>query len=571
MKYKIMTIIFAFLLLPKLAYASVQTSLGTDNNIIINGTGNSYASLTVVLLNNNIAEESSRNNAESVIEAYKKIVSDGTIVSGEQIKYYDQIKVSKDGTYSVEVSLKGSDKGEYTVYVNNGDSSYVAYASNDYRIQLIDDMKSGKISIADAVEDNIAYISSLKDMYRNLAESEKVANFSEASIKDINTQNPEEAISELMKIINESIMAESVIEGQTTNFDTVFSYIAEIDSVQLVKDTVTADGKKQIISNLKGLDVKNIEEFRKEFQKQIVLGAINYNTNNTAERILEVITQYNDILELNLEKLLTLKSSDQALAAKRLSEAKCVSVSAVQKKLDSIVSEINNKSNVGGGGTGSGSSNGGGNKNNSFIGAGSALAGNTAIPSAADGRDSFSDLKGYEWAKSAIKKLVEYNIISGYEDLTFKPQNNITRAEFVKMVTVAFLDKKLSENNSIFSDVSNDDWYCSYIMTAYENNFVNGTGDNEFSPNANITRQDMAVILYHAAKEFGIIQDNVYEEFFDDAEISDYAKTAVYCLKSNELIKGTGNNEFVPKAYATRAEATQMLYSLIIATEKEEV
>lgn len=568
MKYRIMTALFALLLLPRLAYASVRTSLGTDNNIIINGTAEPYESVTVVLINNTIVDEADRNNAESVIKAYKKIIEDGNIISTKQIKHYAQVKADKNGQYSVDFSLVGSDKGEYTVYVNNGDNCYVAYASNDYRIQLINSIKTGEIETADAISDNISYISSLSDIYKNITNTNKVADFAEASIKNIDTENKENAISQLMKILDEAVIAQGVIEGKVSDFDEVFLNVSETDRVKTLKDNVTAEGRKQIITNIKGADINTIDKFRKEFQKQTALGAINYNENQTAENILGVITGNNDVLELNLKEFLLLKSSNQALAAKRLSEAKCGTVAEAQTKLDSIVSEINKTARAEtGGGTGSGTGSGG----KSTVASGAALAGSTSIPSALEGRDLFSDMQGYEWAKNAIKKLVDYKIISGYEDNTFKPQNNISRAEFIKMVTAAFSDENLSEKESVFYDVANDAWYCRYVMTAFENNFAKGTDDNRFLPLENITRQDMAVILYNAAKQFGIISGDTDELFSDDTEISDYAKEAIYCLKSNKLINGTGNNEFAPKSYATRAEAAQILYSLITATERQEV
>src|SRR4051794_29014309 len=85
-----------------------------------------------------------------------------------------------------------------------------------------------------------------------------------------------------------------------------------------------------------------------------------------------------------------------------------------------------------------------------------------------------SDIDGH-WGKNYIQTLVSENIISGYEDGTFRPDNSITRAEFCTIITKALVKEGMISfvtPGGIFTDVAAGDWYASYVETAAANNFV---------------------------------------------------------------------------------------------------
>ena len=168
----------------------------------------------------------------------------------------------------------------------------------------------------------------------------------------------------------------------------------------------------------------------------------------------------------------------------------------------------------------------------------------------------FSDQREFSWAMPAIESLVESGIIKGYPDKTFKGNAHITRAEFTKMVVMAFVGNN-TESICSFDDVTENDWFYPYISTATENKIVKGFGENIFAPNQNITRQDMAVIINNTIKKHG----NGDIGFSDAEEISDYAKGAVVALTKLGVISGMGNGTFAPKENATRAQAAMMIYN----------
>lgn len=547
-------------------YAEITPSLGTNNNIIISGSAESNKIISVVLLNNTIVDEVDRSNSKTVVDKYKSIVENGEKASTEHIKYYTQITTGDDGSYTVDIPMGDVEKGEYTVYINNGDSVYIPYTSNLYRINLIEDIKSGEKSTAKVIAENVLYISTESVLYNTLSDKEQIAVYSDDSIKKIDTSDSEKAIEELMQIVDEAIIAQAMQEGKVTDFDVAFAQITDMEEVSELTNTVTETGKKAILSNMKGEKCDSIADFHNRLKLQIALATISYNTNATAENILSAIKENNSFIGLNLNKLTALSKSNQALAAKKLAEAKPKTKSEAQDALDEVVSEIKKKySSSGGSGGGGGTGSGSGSSN---VMSGPVVSAGTAIESANEGRDVFSDLAGYDWAKDAIEKLAQYNMISGYDDSTFRPGNNVTRAEFVKMIVNAFYASDLSQNVSVFSDVADNDWHREYIMTAYEKKLVNGIGSDMFAPSANITRQDMSVILYNAANAFNLIEETQKEAFSDDNEIADYAQEAVYTLKGMEIVNGQDNNMFAPKAFATRAEAAKIIYSLIAAVEE---
>ncbi|MBQ7572712.1 MAG: S-layer homology domain-containing protein [Clostridia bacterium] len=171
----------------------------------------------------------------------------------------------------------------------------------------------------------------------------------------------------------------------------------------------------------------------------------------------------------------------------------------------------------------------------------------------------FRDISG-NWAKDYIEQMYAEGIVKGNGDGTFAPEKAVTREALITMLVRA-LGIELVTDNGVFTDVSDDDWFAPYVITAFENNIVNGVSDDKFGVSKNISRQDMCVIVHNAMKD--LLQDGTKEKrFSDDYKISDYAKTAVYSLKESGIVNGRGENEFEPLGTATRAEAARIIHSL---------
>lgn len=175
----------------------------------------------------------------------------------------------------------------------------------------------------------------------------------------------------------------------------------------------------------------------------------------------------------------------------------------------------------------------------------------------------FSDIEGH-WAYDNILKAVELGLFNGMEENKFAPDMPASRAMFV---TVLGRLNNVSENNDgdiEFNDVNKADYFYPYVVWAYENNIVSGISETEFSPNADITREQMARILYQFAKNSGIELKKIAKTEFADAEdISVWAEESVNALSEAGIINGRTDGTFDPKGNATRAEIATMLVNFV--------
>ena len=170
----------------------------------------------------------------------------------------------------------------------------------------------------------------------------------------------------------------------------------------------------------------------------------------------------------------------------------------------------------------------------------------------------YTDINEKNWEHKAVSALGGNGIISGYEDGSFRSGNAITRAEFAKLIVSAF---DIKAKTSSFSDVSVSDWYYPYVSVAAGSGIVNGY-DGRFNPNAQISREDAAVIIYRVSTELGKNYSGTVN-FADLTDVSIYALTAVRGLGNAKIIKGDENMMFNPQGQLTRAEAAQLLYNFI--------
>lgn len=185
------------------------------------------------------------------------------------------------------------------------------------------------------------------------------------------------------------------------------------------------------------------------------------------------------------------------------------------------------------------------------------------------GIDAIIDLNDAEWATESIKYLFEKGIISGYEDKTVKPNNLVTREEFVTMLVNA-LGIEDEEAVSDFLDADKNAWYYKYLSSAFAKGIISGVDAENFGVGTYITREQMCAILYRAIEQCALntkqkLSDN---EFADEAQISEYAKDAVKYLYMLQIVSGMGENTFAPNENVTRAMACRVIYGLLKNVEE---
>lgn len=176
-------------------------------------------------------------------------------------------------------------------------------------------------------------------------------------------------------------------------------------------------------------------------------------------------------------------------------------------------------------------------------------------------RAPFNDVPRGQWYTDAIWWAKLMGVVSGTSATTFEPTANVTRAQFVTMLAGLQGADVSAYTSGKFADVPADAWYAPYVNWAAENGVVYGVSDTAFAPDAEISRQDMAAMLYRYAGQFGIQlgTGNPAITFTDEADIADYALPAVEALQRAGVISGMPDGSFRPRDTATREQACVML------------
>lgn len=175
---------------------------------------------------------------------------------------------------------------------------------------------------------------------------------------------------------------------------------------------------------------------------------------------------------------------------------------------------------------------------------------------------SFIDMKNH-WAAEVVDVISSQHIINGYGDGTFKPDQDMTRAEFVKVLVSSLYIENSNISNQVFEDVSTNHWGYNYINTAQQRGWVMGH-EGKFNPEATITRQEMITIMMRvyqditgtSLKSMRSASLNLYADY---SNISEWAQEYMEKAVAMKLIQGY-DNHLAPNSNATRGEAATLLY-----------
>jgi len=179
----------------------------------------------------------------------------------------------------------------------------------------------------------------------------------------------------------------------------------------------------------------------------------------------------------------------------------------------------------------------------------------------------WNDVKEKDWFANAVQFAVSHELMNGVDRYEFAPNAPMTRAMLVTVLYRLEDQPEITGSGSSFGDVDADGWYAEAVAWASENGLVNGT-EKGFEPNANISREQIATILYRYAKYIGLVgQDDTVSgdvSKFDDREsVSPWAQEAMAWAVEVGLFKGDDTNSLNPQGEATRAEVATLLERLI--------
>ncbi|MFC5404832.1 S-layer homology domain-containing protein [Cohnella soli] len=180
----------------------------------------------------------------------------------------------------------------------------------------------------------------------------------------------------------------------------------------------------------------------------------------------------------------------------------------------------------------------------------------------------FADMTKH-WAKDAVNDMGSRMVIEGTGNGQFSPDRTITRAEFA-VIVVRGLGLKLESGASAFPDVKASDWYGSAVNTAVKYGLISGFEDGTFRPNEQITREQAMSIIAKAMKVTGLkgklpaqSVDAVLRSFADAAAASNWAKNGIADSVQAGIVSGRGEAGLAPKAFVTRAEVAMMVRNLL--------
>ncbi|ETT79632.1 S-layer domain-containing protein [Paenibacillus sp. FSL R7-277] len=175
------------------------------------------------------------------------------------------------------------------------------------------------------------------------------------------------------------------------------------------------------------------------------------------------------------------------------------------------------------------------------------------LPAGAAFAGNAPDLAG-NWAKDQISRWMDQGLISGYPDGEFKPDNPVTRAELTVLINRAFGFTETKKAN--FNDISSSKWYYSSILQANAAGYIQGYEDGTFKPDQKINRQELAVII---SKLLKLTAPAAAPEFKDITKSAAWSKGAIGAVSEQGIMKGSGDGNFRPLAYTTRAETVVIL------------
>ena len=186
----------------------------------------------------------------------------------------------------------------------------------------------------------------------------------------------------------------------------------------------------------------------------------------------------------------------------------------------------------------------------------------------------FDDVSEDDWYYDSVYYVYAYGLMNGTAEATFSPENATTRG---MLVTILYRMEGSPQGGgwSPFTDVDPELYYAQPIAWAAWNGIVKGITETTFSPDAPVTRQQMAAILYRYAawKKWDVSQQGNLFQFTDWEQIQEYARTPLAWASAAGLIQGKENNILDPAGTATRAQVATILqrfHSAYVAPAEEE-
>lgn len=495
---------------------------------------------------------------------------DGVITAEEAMDgiYFGE-STNKGGEFEFKFRIKGSDSGVYTMIAGGNTPSGNLKSRNIKFWYNKDGLKSEKLSAFNSNMTTETLEAGNKDEWYIDTQSTAYSNNKAAVISIMTSVKPETGYKNQFDLEEAFNFACDVINSDDIDAAKIAAY-AQYRNDRIGLDFTNTDYiaySEDVFSRFKTVldekksdkEIKNIDDVRTAFNEACAVVCIDKTTDHA--KAIDNLKKYNDIFKIDFTT--KLPYIDNYEVAKVFADTNYTTVSDIvsdyNKRVDELYTEyLKNKSGSGGGGSSSGGSGGGG-----YLYVPSVIDADD-INQITGGNSGFPDVASSHWASGYIQFVKDNKIMQGDENGLFKPDDSITREEWVKTILTAFvIDTKDAKCD--FSDVDEERWSYPYIAKAFEMMIINGVSDTEFAPAESISRQDAAVIFYRgakAAREDGFSEIEM-SSFTDADDIADYAIEPINLLYKLKVLNGYEDGSFRPNAPITRAEAAKMIYTAL--------
>ena len=186
----------------------------------------------------------------------------------------------------------------------------------------------------------------------------------------------------------------------------------------------------------------------------------------------------------------------------------------------------------------------------------------------ASAQATFSDVASDNWASPFIQQLASRNIIAGFPDGTFRPNDPVTRAQFAALLLKAFPNAPKVNTPVNFSDVPSNYWGLQAIQNAYATGFLAGFPGGTFRPNDNIPRAQALVSLSNGLK-YASTQpaDSLLQAYTDASSIPGYARNSIAAATERRIVVNYPDVRLLnPNQITTRADVAAFIYQSLVST-----
>lgn len=485
-------------------------------------------------------------------------------------------RANKEGNAEIVFNLAFLEKGRYTISATGGGKmAEVSHGIFSFYFETTDETNNVTIPALSTVTDNelSAYAARLESDYRldmgdgYEADEEKFLALFE-TVREDEFNNSYSAMSDVQITLDAvNLIMTTLSDVEDSELQALYEmrnaelslYDANEDDYKINNEAVYPILK--VVAKDAESELENLNDIRALFYQAQGLATIN--TKNS-ETVTEFVLKYGDELGLDLDEYNEYVEEYGEIAVNLdFVGRNFTKPSQFLQAFEDSKKALDNADKPSGGGSSGGSGFSGGSSDKNLKGEGTTETDLPAPQEPSLPEVSFADVTDSHWASEYVIKLAQYEVITGFEDGTFRPENLVTKEQFVKMVVQAF-GITSDAKTTAFTDVNASHWAADYIATAVDKGIINGKSESEFGIGENLSRQDAAVIIARVADMAGYkLSSASGTSFSDKSEISSYALDGVTRLSNAGIINGMGDGTFAPKGTLTRAQAAKILYMMI--------